>query len=183
MKNLAYHILDIAENSFRAKAKKIIISVSESLKDDLYHICITDDGEGMDKDTLAKVSDPFFTSRTTRKVGLGIPLFQQNALQAGGSFDIQSTPGQGTKTIASFIHTHYDRPPTGDLAGTITSLAAIDPSVQLIYMHKTDIGEYVFDSLEIQQVLEGMPLNHPQVIKMLKEMINENLKEIEASQE
>lgn len=183
MKNLAYHILDISENSFRAGAGIIELYIAEDKVKDIYSIRIRDNGSGMPPDIISKVTDPFFTSRTTRRVGMGIPLFQQNALQAGGSFEIKSQPGKGTDIHATFGLTNIDRPPVGDLPGVIVSLAALDEKVQFIYHHKTSEGEYIFDTKEISSVLEGIPFSNAKVQMLLKEMISENLKDIGAELE
>ena len=96
MKDLASHIMDIVQNSVRANAQNIEITIEEHLSGDLLKITVKDDGDGMDEETLKRVRDPFFTSRTVRKVGLGIPLFQQNAERTGGSLSITSQQGKGT---------------------------------------------------------------------------------------
>ena len=113
MKDLASHIMDIVQNSVRANAQNIEITVEEHWSDDLLTITVKDDGDGMDEETLQRVRDPFFTSRTVRKVGLGIPLFQQNAERTGGSLSITSQQGKGTIVEARFMHSHIDRPPLG----------------------------------------------------------------------
>lgn len=180
MKTLALHILDILENSVAAKASKIEIELTESDKNNLFLIRISDNGKGMSPEMLATVSDPYTTSRTTRKVGLGIPLFKQNAEQTGGSFEIDSELGKGTNLNANFIKDNIDRPPLGDIGGSIVLSASSYTDIRFVYSHKTDIGEYVFDTDEIKEALDGLPLNTPQVIKYLKEMITENLDEIGA---
>ena len=183
MKNLSYHILDIIENCFRANATVIRLNIRESQASDTYSIQIEDNGEGMSKDMLEKAQDPFFTSRTTRKVGLGIPLFKQNAFQAGGNFHIDSQLNNGTTITAIFGLNHIDRPPVGDLPDTIIYLiASKEQNIQLIYNHQTDSGHYTFDSVKIQNALENMSLSHPEIKTMLKEMIHENLNDIKATQ-
>lgn len=178
MQNLSDHILDIAQNSIRAKASRIEIDLRENPKEDSLLITITDDGCGMDKATLAKVTDPFFTSRTVRKVGLGIPLLKQNAEATGGSLDIKSKEGVGTILRASFSLTHWDRPPLGDIAGTIVILVAANPDIDFIYHHTTGKGSYTFDTIEVKEVMEGVPLNDPEITLALRQMIRENVKDI-----
>ena len=131
MQTLSDHILDIAQNSIRAKASRVEIDLQENLTNDSLVISIKDNGCGMDATTLAKVTDPFFTSRTVRKVGLGIPLFKQNAEATGGSLVIESKPGEGTTTAATFTLSHWDRPPMGDIAGSIVILVESIPSLIL----------------------------------------------------
>lgn len=180
MKDLASHIMDIVQNSIRAEAHKIEIKVTEDHGKDSFVIEIQDDGTGMDEKTLARVRDPFFTSRTVRKVGLGIPLLQQNAERTGGRVTIISALGEGTTISALFGHSNLDRPPLGDLAETISLLLAANPEVHFIYEHITDHGKYLLDTDELKEMLEGVPLNHPDIVSAIQEMICENLKEIKA---
>ena len=172
------HILDIIQNSVRAKASEVELDIIEELENNLYIIVIKDNGCGMDKNTLDKVIDPFFTTRTTRKVGLGLPLLKQNAERTGGYMNIISEEGKGTKLTAVFMHDNLDRPSLGDIAGTVVLLVGANPEMSFVYKHKTGKGEYVFNTNDVNEVLEGVPINEPEVLRYLKEMINENLKEI-----
>lgn len=180
MKNLASHILDIVQNSIRAEATKVEIKVTENQEKDSLVIEITDNGSGMDEAILACVSDPFFTSRTVRKVGLGIPLLRQNAERTGGKIKINSNIGKGTTIYAWFTHSHLDCPPLGDIAGTVSLLMASNPDIQFIYKHTTAQGSYVIDTGEIKGILENVPLSHPDIIQGICGMIRENLKDIKA---
>ena len=180
MKDLASHIMDIVQNSIRAEAGRIDIHVHESREQDRFTIEIIDNGKGMDAETLQRVRDPFFTSRTVRKVGLGIPLLQQNAERTGGKVLISSTPGKGTTVCALFSHSHLDRPPLGDVAGTLSLLIASNPEIHFIYHHLTDQGEYSLDTEEVKQILDGVPLNNPEIVRAIRDMVQENLKEIKA---
>ncbi|MFZ4740092.1 MAG: ATP-binding protein [Bacteroidales bacterium] len=181
MKELSLHILDIVQNSIVANADLIEIMIVENKADNLYCISIKDNGKGMTKEMLANVTDPYCTSRTTRKVGLGIPLFKQNAEKAGGSFTIDSTLGKGTVVTAIFQHNNFDRPMLGDIAGVIVLTVAANENIHFIYTHTTETGEYIFDTDEIKEAMDGMSINQPQVIRYLKEMIKENLTEIHYS--
>lgn len=183
MKDLSSHIMDIVQNSVRAEATRIEIRIEENLEKDTFSILISDNGCGMDEATLKRVRDPFFTSRTVRKVGLGIPLFQQNAERTGGRVDIISTPGKGTSVEAFFSHSHLDRPPLGDIGVTLTLLTVANPSIHFIYTHRTFRGEYTYDSEEIKEVLGGVPLREPEIIRAIEEMIRENLNELGADRE
>ncbi|NLF44014.1 MAG: ATP-binding protein [Bacteroidales bacterium] len=178
MKDLSLHILDIAQNSIVAGASLIQINIEENTKDNTLTISITDNGKGMSEETLKKVTDPYYTSRTTRKVGLGIPLFKQNAEKCGGHFSIQSTEGKGTITEAVFEHNHIDRPPIGDIAGVVIILVSANPELDFIYSHNINEKNYTFDTREIKEILEGIPLNEPEVVKMLRGMIKDNLSEL-----
>lgn len=182
MKDLSSHIMDIVQNSIRAEARKIEILVNENPEADDFTIDIRDNGKGMDADTLKRAGDPFFTSRTVRKVGLGIPLLQQNAERTGGWVKISSTPDKGTDIYACFSHSHLDRPPLGDIAKTLSLLAAANPDIHFIYIHATPQGRYKFDTREIEETLEGIPLSHPDIVSAIQEMIRENLQDIEADQ-
>jgi K+-sensing histidine kinase KdpD len=178
MKDLSLHILDIAQNSISAGAKNVIIEINENTHDNQYTVLIQDDGKGIPADIIEKVTDPYYTSRTTRKVGLGLPLFKQNAEMTEGDFKIDSEPGRGTVVKAAFKHDHLDRPPLGDIAGVIVILVSSNPEMDWYYKHTKDSSEYIFDTSEVREVLDDVPLNEPSVGRYLKEMIRENLKEI-----
>lgn len=181
MRDLSMHIMDIAQNSLTAKATYIRISITENIKEDNYIITFEDNGIGMTRDYVSTITDPFVTSRTTRKVGLGIPLLKQNAERTGGRLIIESEPAKGTKVEAIFSFSHPDRPPLGDIAGTIVLLCSANPEVNFEYIHTTIKGDYVFNTNEVTEVLEGVSITEASVIRFLKEMINENLSEIEIS--
>ncbi|MCK9208037.1 MAG: ATP-binding protein [Salinivirgaceae bacterium] len=180
MKDFSEHILDIVQNSIRANANDIGIVVLESKKQNLYQITITDNGKGMDAETLSKVVDPFYTSRTTRKVGLGIPLFKQNAELTGGNMTINSGLGKGTIISAQFILNHLDRLPVGDLVGTYLLLVTANQNINFKITHTTDQGEFNFDTREVKTILGNVPVTEASVRKFLKEMLQENLNEIGA---
>ncbi len=150
MEDLSLHILDIVENSIGAKASRVEIKVDEDTKKDLLVIEIEDNGLGMDEETIKKVLDPFFTTRTTRKVGLGLPLLGQAARESGGDIEIESKVGRGTRVRASFGYSHIDRKPLGDIGTTLTTLIAGNPEVDFVYEHKKDESEYRLDTREIR---------------------------------
>lgn len=177
MKELALHILDIANNSISAKALKLEIRVNENLIDDLFEIIIIDNGHGMTEEFLKHVSDPFFTTRKERKVGLGISLLKQNMEMAEGVLKIHSELMKGTKIMASCKHSHIDRPVLGDIEGVVVILAS-NEKVELIYKHQINNDVYEFNSKEVSEALGGTPLSLPQVSKYLKEMIRENIEEL-----
>jgi anti-sigma regulatory factor (Ser/Thr protein kinase) len=178
MKELAEHILDIANNSFRAKASLIEISITEDIENDLYTLEIKDNGSGIPADMVEKVCDPFYTSRTTRKVGLGLPLLKMNTEQAEGHFSLSSEVGAGTSVKAVFKHKHVDRPAIGDIEGVLSMLAATDPKIDVVYIHTNQSNDYIFDTREIKKELEDIPLTNPEVMRFIKEMIRENLESI-----
>jgi len=178
MKDLSLHVLDIVQNSISAQARNIEIFITQEMERDKLIIEINDDGKGIGPELLPRVTDPYFTSRTTRKVGLGLPLFRQNAEMTGGSFSIASEPGKGTRVKAVFGHSHLDRQPLGDMAGVIMILVGANPELDFIYRHQVNDNFYEFNTVEVREALEGLPLNDPLIIRRLKEMIAENLAEL-----
>jgi hypothetical protein len=178
MRDISMHILDIVGNSVRAKASLVEVSLIEKTQEDTLLLNIKDNGCGMDTKTKESALDPFFTSRKTRKVGLGIPLLLQNAQLTGGQLSIDSEIGSGTVLKAVFVRSHIDRPPLGDLAGTISLMVSGNPKVEFIYRHILDDEEYVFNSKEVKQVLDGVAITEPSVVKFIKQMIEENLVDI-----
>jgi len=180
MKNIALHILDLVENSARAKAKKVQVSISEEIEGNRYMLTIEDDGEGMVEDVVKKATDPFYTSRSTRKVGMGLPLIQMNAERTGGSFSLQSKPGKGTTLEACFVLSHMDRLPLGEIDDVLVLLATGLPLVRLIYTHKTDSGIYCFDTEKVREIAGDLQYCNLETRKFLREMIVENLKKINA---
>lgn len=181
MTELSLHILDIIQNSLVAGARMIHLTIIEDLTNDFYSIEIADNGKGMDQNEVKQSEDPYYTSRTTRNVGLGLPLFKQAAQQCNGSFSIQSELGSGSRVMAIFSHQHIDRQPLGDIAGVICLLISSNPNVEFIYEHLTNFGKYTFDTREVREILEKIPFNDPKINKFLKSMILENLKEIKIS--
>ncbi len=135
MEDLSLHVLDVAENSIRASAKLVEIRVTEDEGADLLTLEILDDGIGMPEEMAARVADPFFTTKTVRRVGLGIPFLAQSAREADGSLSVKSEPGGGTRIVATFRHSHPDRKPLGDLRETMAVLVCAHPSVEFVCEH------------------------------------------------
>lgn len=177
MRELALHILDIAENSISANADNIKIIIEEDLQSDFLRIVIEDNGKGMDPETLARVTDPFVTSRTNRKVGLGIPFFKAAAEACEGSFTIQSSPGEGTSVEVIFKHSHIDRMPLGDIVGTLLTLIIGTPDIHWIFEYRYNGFSFVFDDKPIKETLDGVPLSEPAVMKFIREMIESGIEE------
>lgn len=150
MEDLSLHILDIVENSIRAGASKINITIVEDMKKDLLTIEIKDDGKGMDEETMKKALDPFFTTKSTRKVGLGLALLKQSATESGGDIEIESAIDAGTRIKAVFSYSHIDRKPLGDIAATLITLIAGNPEVNFIYEHINDESQYRIDTEEMR---------------------------------
>lgn len=178
MKDISLHIIDIFQNSVQAKAKNIELNIVEDSAKDFLKIEIKDDGIGMTEEMRLKVVDPFFTTRTTRKVGLGIPLLKQNAELTGGFLKISSQIGKGTTLLVEFKHSHIDRQPIGDLAGAVVLTATSYPSIRFVYNHTVDARNYHFDTNEVNEILDGISIQSPEIVLMLKEMIASNLEEI-----
>jgi hypothetical protein len=181
MTELSLHILDIVHNSLFAKASLISILIVESRENNLIRINIKDDGLGMDPDIKKKVTDPFYTTRTTRKVGMGLPLFKQAVELCSGNFKIDSELGKGTIIEVDMPLDHIDRQPLGDIAGVIAQLVGSFPEVDFVYNHQTEAGVYNFDTRQVKATLDDIPINDLNVIQFIREMIRENLKEINIS--
>lgn len=181
MRTLSEHILDIAQNSVRAEATLIEIIVEESKKNDLCKLTITDNGCGMNDSQLHEATNPFFTSRKTRKVGLGIPLLKQNAETAGGELKIDSGLGEGTSITANFGLSHIDKPPLGDVWETLYQLWLSYPKIELTYRHKTDAGKFELGNGELKEVLGDVSLQQKEIRNGIIELIKTNLNEIEAT--
>ncbi|HHO76580.1 MAG TPA: ATP-binding protein [Deltaproteobacteria bacterium] len=178
MIELALHILDIAENSSRAQASLIEIALVEDLEKDILSLEIKDNGSGMDEETMKKAMDPFYTSKKVRRVGLGLPMLKHAALSAGGDFSIESKLGVGTRICASFQHSHIDRQPIGDIPGTVIALIIGNPEIDILYTHKKNSREYVLDTREIRTALGDIPLNHMEVLNVIKDNVIEGIGEL-----
>ncbi len=178
MRELSLNVLDIAQNSVRAEASLIKIELIESTKNNTLEISVSDDGKGMTAEQLQSVRDPFFTTRTTRKVGMGIPLFRMAAEMTGGSFDIGSTPGVGTKTTARFCTDHLDFTPIGDMCSTVVMLITMNLHIDFVYVRQTDEKSFTLDTRQLKEILGDVPLNEPSITAWLKDYITENTKQL-----
>lgn len=180
MEDLSLHILDVAENGIMAGADRIRIYVEEDTAGDSLAITIEDNGRGMDAEFLQQVLDPFVTTRTTRKVGMGLSLFQQSALEAEGHLELSSEPGKGTVVNVVMSHSHIDRKPMGDMAETVLTLIEGNPTVDIVYIHVRNGREYELDTRDLREELEEIPLNHPHVIQLIRENLVAGLQEVQA---
>ena len=174
MRELSLNILDIAQNSISAGASLITIEVSENTTDNTLLIGIYDNGKGMSEEQVKSVIDPFFTTRTTRKVGMGIPLFKMAAEQTGGSLEIKSELGVGTEVKAYFKTDSVDFTPLGDVASTIQMLITMNIDRDFVYKHTVNEKEFVCDTREIKEILGDVPLDTYEVSQWLKDFITEN---------
>lgn len=189
MRELSLHILDALQNSLEAGATLVELTVDEDLVADRLSITIRDNGRGMDEATLARVTDPFFTTRKMRRVGLGIPLFKAAAEHCNGDFTITSAPGKGTTLMATFQHSHLDRAPLGDMVGTLLSFI-LGGMCDVRYVHRRRGGnketrkegdkgtrktvqEFAFDTREIKAELGDVLLTHPAVREWLRQFLTE----------
>jgi len=180
MLTLAAHILDIVENSTRAGAKLVEINIDENSFRDLLSISITDDGCGMSREVLQKVQDPFYTTKTVRRIGLGIPLLKEAAERAGGTFQIESSENHGTIITATFGLKHLDRQPMGDMINTIIILIIANSNVDFFYKHRHNDRQFELDTREIRKEIEDIPINHPDIIKYIRGTFEEGLSQIES---
>lgn len=177
MTELSLNVLDVANNSIRAGADLIEIIIRIQREQDTLTIIIADNGCGMTEEQLKQVEDPFFTTRTTRKIGLGVPFFKMAALGTGGSFDIQSAPGVGTTVTAVFGLTHIDRMPLGDMNSTVHTLITLNTHIDFLYTYVFDGKQFALDTREFRQILNEVPLNSPEVSAYIKEYLEENQNE------
>lgn len=173
MKELSLNILDIAKNSVKAGASLIGISIEE--KDGWRTLTIEDDGCGMSPDFLANVTDPFTTTRTTRPVGMGLPLLKLAAEQTGGELRITSSQGEdhGTRVCATFRIDHLDCVPVGDYAGTMVALIQGSPDIDFEFRYRRDSGEIELSTAEMRQILGGVPLDTPEVLQWIEGSLND----------
>lgn len=182
MKDLSLHILDIVQNSVVAQATNIEIKIEVDKKNDYLALFVNDNGKGMSPEFLQQVTDPYTTTRTTRKVGLGIPLLKQNAERTGGSMRIESVFGQGTLLKATLNPNNIDCLPMGDIAGVITLLICSYPSTNFFFTYKRASDEFSISTADIVEALDGVAVNNPSVYPLIKELISSNLDELQISE-
>ena len=182
MQELSLNVLDVAENSVRADASLVEITVEEDTAADRLAITIRDNGKGMTREQASAVIDPFYTTRTTRKVGLGIPFFRMAARLSGGDLDIQSQVGEGTTVTATFGLTSIDRMPLGDMNGTVAALVQCNPHIDWVYTRKKDGREMVMDTRQFREILGEVPLDSPEVLQFLGDFLRENTEELLAGE-
>lgn len=176
MKDISFHITDITENCIRAGADRIDIGLS--VEGNKFELSVADNGSGMSEETVRKATNPFYTTRTTRKIGLGLPFLIQNAEQSGGGVTIESEIGVGTSVRASFMLDNIDCPPMGDLADTLMLLITGNPTIDTHLTLACDGGSFRISTSDLKEILDGVPLGHPEVATMVKEIIGGNIDEI-----
>ena len=175
MRELSLHILDIVENGITAGADCIRIDVIESRAKDRLTINIRDNGRGISTEKLDKLKDPFVTSRTTRRVGLGLPLLAAAAERCKGKLGVKAGSAGGTEVTATFQHSHIDRAPVGDMASTMATLLMGNPQIDFVYKHAIDGEEFILDTRELKNELDVHILDDPMVIHQLGKSIRKSL--------
>lgn len=181
MTELSLNVLDVANNSVRANASLIVIKITISSMEDALHISIEDNGKGMTKEQLLQVEDPFFTTRTTRGVGLGIPFFKYSALSTGGYFHIESELGKGTVVTATYKLSHIDRMPLGDITSTIHTLITLNQEIDFLYSYRYDENVFELDTREFRNIIGDIPFSNKEVSSFIKEYLAENKKEVDGN--
>jgi len=176
MVDLSMHLMDIVQNSIRANAKTIDILFEEKTKDHTLTFVVNDDGIGINKEMLKKMDDPFFTTRATRKVGLGVPLLKMTCEQTGGSLEVKSEPKMGAWVKAVYRTDHPDCLPLGDIAGTLALLLKTNPEIRFRVLYRLDDDEFRFDSDELKQL--GIDLDTAEMFFALKEFFTANFEEL-----
>lgn len=179
MTEISLNVLDISENSTRAGASLVQITLAADTLADTLTLTIADNGCGMSKEQVSNVTDPFFTTRTTRKVGLGIPFLKYAAESTGGSFSIQSQLGKGTVLTAVFGLSHIDRMPLGDISGTIHTLVLYHPDTDFVYTYQYNQASFTMDTRQLREVLGDIPFDTPEVSRYILEYLTENKQEID----
>lgn len=172
MQDISLHILDIVENSVAASATEIEVIIIEDKKKDILLVEIIDNGEGMDKETLKKALDPFYTSKTVRRFGFGLSLLSESAKAANGDFLIESKKGEGTRVRAEFQHSHVDRRPLGDISSTIFTLVFGNPEIDMVFVHTKNSHSNRFDTKEIKRQLNDIPMTSPAGMRLIREHIS-----------
>jgi len=173
MQDLSLHILDIVENATQAGATLVEIDILEDMDKDLLRISIQDNGRGMDAEMLKGATDPFVTTRTTRRVGMGLPLLKQAARETGGDLRITSELGKGTRVVATFQKSHIDRRPLGDMGATLTALIMGNPDLDFVYRSNLREEEVEVDTRSIRKELDGaMGINDPAVMRLVRDLFS-----------
>lgn len=181
MLELSMHILDVVQNSLAAQATRVEIRIREDLKKDLFLLEVKDNGRGIPGELAQRVTDPFFTSRNTREVGLGVPLFKEAAERCGGHLEVQSREGEGTRISAHFQLDHFDRAPLGDMAETLAVLIMGNPGIDFLYEHQVNEQTYRLETREMREILGPVGLDDPSVLYFIRQDVHQGLKEIGAA--
>lgn len=179
MTEISLNVLDVAQNSIRAEANFIQITVIINNLQDKLSIEISDNGYGMNEEQIKNAKDPFYTTRTTRKVGFGIPFFKFAAESTGGEFQITSKLGKGTIVTAIFILSHIDRMPLGDMTSTMHTLITLNTDIDFLYSYTVDDKNFILNTREFREILGDVPFNFPEVSTYIKDYLQENKDEVD----
>ena len=177
MEDIAMHILEILMNSIKAGASKIILTIYDSLQDDVIAISVEDNGKGMDEAMTKKAADPFTTSRTTRKIGMGLAFMKGLAETCNGTFEIQSQVGVGTVVKATVQKLNIDTPDLGDIGEMMMEAIQSDENIDYVLDYKTDFNQFVFESETVKRELDGVSLLEPEILLWIKEYINQGIEQ------
>ncbi|WP_425060592.1 hypothetical protein SCACP_13220 [Sporomusa carbonis] len=175
MREMSLHILDLVQNSIEAGATLVKLEIIEDFATDVLLIRVSDNGRGMDEKLRQLVIDPFITTRTTRRIGLGLPLMDMSSQRCGGYLKVESKPGQGTVVEAKYRHSHLDRPPMGNLVETIKTILVTNPTLNFLYHHIVNDRSLWISSQELANILDGIPLTHPDILIWLHEYLSDNI--------
>jgi hypothetical protein len=173
LKTIDLHIVDILHNSIRAKSKHIIINITDSDKSDKFEVILKDFGCGIDKSTLAKINQDFYSSRKERNIGMGLALLKFQTEITGGSFEIKSQLNLGTEVKACFIKSHVDMQPIGDIAGSFANFICQYQDINFELIYKTDNNHFEISSQDVKDVFQNLELNNPKIIKELANFIRQ----------
>jgi len=176
MRELSLHILDLVQNAIEAGATKVSLEIIEERQNkNTLLIRVEDNGRGMEEATLKRVTDPFVTSRNTRRIGLGLSLIHMSTQMCEGYLNIVSDLGRGTMVEALYKHSHIDRPPMGNIAETIRSIIIGNPELNFSYSHRVDRKKFSLTTQEMIEILGDIPLTEPMVLVWLQEYLGDNL--------
>lgn len=175
MRELSLHILDLVQNSIEADATAVVLEIKEDLAADSLIIRVQDNGRGMDEKIRQLVIDPFITTRTTRRIGLGLPLMEMSSKRCDGYLNIDSVPGKGTTVEAMYRHSHLDRPPLGNMTETIKSIIIANSELQFTYRHSVNERTFTLSSIELHDILGDVPMTHPDVLVWLHDYLTVNI--------
>lgn len=177
MRELSLNVLDVAQNSISANAA--LVQIAQKQAGNRLIVTISDNGRGMSPEQVAQVTNPFFTTRTTRDVGLGVPLFKMACEQTGGRFSIESELGKGTVVTAEFVTDHIDMTPVGDMNSTILLLITCNPHIDFVYTHEIDGKSFTLDTRELREILgDDVEFNNTEVAAWIRDYLAENEAEL-----
>ncbi len=177
MEDLAMQMLEIIMNTVHADSREIEIRIVDSEAENLISMTVSDDGKGMNKALLQRVTDPFVTTRETRRIGMGIPFMKGLTEQCGGRFSMRSRPGEGTMLTATVQRDHIDTPPMGDLGEMMMNSIQADENIDYKFNYRTDKGEFAFDTREAREMLDGVSLLEPSILLWLRDYIRQGVEQ------